>query len=179
MGSDVIDDVVAFFRAFEGMEEGFRERASAVAALLADTDTCFVLITSPRRDAVDEAHFFAETITEHGIRVDALVVNRVHPQFGDESPEGLRARAADLVGEAPAGGWTDDARSSARRLAALYDNLADFNEVARRERRNLVDLQDRIGTTAAVAYVPFLSHDVHDFETLEEISALVFARAGA
>ncbi|MCZ7535439.1 MAG: ArsA family ATPase [Acidimicrobiia bacterium] len=179
VGSDVIDDVVAFFRAFEGMEEGFRERASAVEVLLADSDTCFVLITSPRRDAVDEAHFFAEKITEHGIRVDALVVNRVHPQFGDESPEGLRARAAELVDEPPAGGWTDETRAAARRLAALYDNLADFNEVARRERRNLVDLRDRIGTTAAVAYVPFLAHDVHDFDTLDEVSDLVFGRGGA
>ncbi len=176
VGSDVIDDIVAFFRAFEGMEEGFRERAGAVGELLADPDTCFVLITSPRRDAVDEAHFFAEKITEHGIRVDALVVNRVHPQFGDESPEGLRARAAELSDEPPAGGWTDDTRAASRRLAALYDNLADFNEVARRERRHLEDLQDRIGTAGTVAYVPFLAHDVHDFGTLDEFSDLIFAR---
>ena len=30
VGSEVIEDVVAFFRAFEGMEEGFRERAQVV-----------------------------------------------------------------------------------------------------------------------------------------------------
>ena len=178
VGSEVIDDIVAFFRAFEGMEEGFRERAAAVGVLLADPDTCFVLVTSPRRDAVDEAHFFAEKITEHGIRVDALIVNRVHPQFGDEAPEGLRARAAELTGEPPAGGWNDATREAAARLAALYENLADFNEVARRERRHLEDLQDRIGTAAAVAYVPFLAHDVHDFYTLDEVASLVFGHGG-
>ena len=176
VGTDVIDDIVAFFRAFEGMEEGFRARAAAVSDLLADPDTCFVLVTSPRRDAVDEAHFFAEKIGEHGFRVDALVVNRVHPQFGDESPQGLRARAAELVDEPPAGGWSPEAAAAAQRLSALYDNLADFNEVARRERRHLEGLQHRIGTAAAVAYVPLLSHDVHDFDTLDEVSALVFRR---
>ena len=36
VGSEVIDDVVAFFRAFEGMEAGFRDRALAVEQLLAD-----------------------------------------------------------------------------------------------------------------------------------------------
>ena len=32
VGGEVIDDAVAFFQAFEGMEEGFRERADAVLA---------------------------------------------------------------------------------------------------------------------------------------------------
>ena len=30
VGTEVIEDVVAFFRAFEGMEEGFRDRAASV-----------------------------------------------------------------------------------------------------------------------------------------------------
>jgi len=173
VGSGVIDDIVAFFRAFEGMEEGFRARAAAVSELLADPDTCFVLVTSPRRDAVDEAHFFAEKISEHGISVDALVVNRVHPRFGDESPEGLGARASELAADSSTG----ERNAATQRLAALYGNLADFNEIARREHSHLEGLQQRVGTAAAVAYVPFLSHDVHDFRTLNEISALLFAPA--
>src|SRR3546814_8432551 len=39
VGAEVIDDAVAFFQAFEGMEEGFRERADAVVGLLSDDDT--------------------------------------------------------------------------------------------------------------------------------------------
>src|SRR5690349_14035488 len=64
VGTEVVEDVVAFFRAFEGMEEGFRSRAAAVDALLSDPSTAFVLVTSPRRDAVDEARFFAERLTD-------------------------------------------------------------------------------------------------------------------
>src|SRR3954466_6770398 len=52
VGSEVVDDIVAFFRAFEGMEAGFRERALAVEELLAAPGTAFVLLTSPRRDAL-------------------------------------------------------------------------------------------------------------------------------
>src|SRR5581483_4170066 len=36
VGTEVVEDVVAFFRAFEGMEEGFRARASAVEQLISD-----------------------------------------------------------------------------------------------------------------------------------------------
>ena len=35
VGGDVVDDAVAFFQAFEGMEEGFRQRAARVNELLA------------------------------------------------------------------------------------------------------------------------------------------------
>src|SRR3546814_3420545 len=55
VGAEVIDDAVAFFQAFEGMEEGFRERADAVVGLLSDDDTAFVLVASPRRDTIAEA----------------------------------------------------------------------------------------------------------------------------
>ena len=82
VGGDVVDDAVAFFQAFEGMEEGFRQRAARVNELLAADGTAFVLVASPRRDTVEEAHFFAERLGEAGIAVRGLVVNRVHPAFG-------------------------------------------------------------------------------------------------
>src|SRR5262249_43600232 len=153
VGSEVIDDVVAFFRAFEGMEEGFRERAQAVGRLLAADDTAFVLVTSPRRDAVEEAAFFADRLSDTGQRVEALIVNRVHPAFGDEAPAGLRAAAHELRGR-------DD--PAAARLAARYENLADFRDVARLERSHFGGLQEKIGQ-ADVAFVPYLAHDVYDF----------------
>ena len=68
VGTEPVDDVVAFFRAFEGMEEGFRDRAAEVMQLLAADETAFVLITSPRRDAVEEAEYFARTARRRGVR---------------------------------------------------------------------------------------------------------------
>jgi anion-transporting ArsA/GET3 family ATPase len=163
VGHDVVDDVVAFFRAFEGMEEGFRERAQAVKQLLDSAATAFVLVTTPRRDAVEEAEYFAARLAETGRSVEALVVNRVHPHFIDEPADGLRRRAADLAGRAP-------------ELAASFANLADFEAVATGERLRLAGLEGRIGS-AAVVEVPELGHEVYDFAALHAVGRyLVGAR---
>jgi anion-transporting ArsA/GET3 family ATPase len=174
VGTEVIDDVVAFFRAFEGMEEGFRDRAASVLALLADPSSSFVLVTSPRRDAVEEAAFFAERLAESDIPVEGLIVNRVHPPFGDEGVDGLRARAETLAAKVsdttPVAG---DGAAAADRLAALYENLADFRQVAERERHHVAGIKARAGR-AAVAYVPFLARDVYDFDALAEVGRHLF-----
>ena len=81
-GAEIVQDAVSFFQAFEGMEDGFRSRASAVHELLADPATAYVLVTSARPDAVAEAGFFAEKLSERDVAVAALVVNRIAPSFG-------------------------------------------------------------------------------------------------
>lgn len=170
IGTAVVDDIVAFFRAFEGMEEGFRTRARRVQRLIAEPSTRFVLVTSPRRDAVEEAEHFAQAIGDHGYRVDGLIVNRVHPEFGPARGGALHARAAALRA-LPAG---DAATVAARgRTADRLDVLADFQEVAARERQQLEGVQLRLGPGAVVAFVPFLSRDVHDVDALDEIAALL------
>jgi anion-transporting ArsA/GET3 family ATPase len=173
VGSEVIDDVVAFFRAFEGMEAGFRDRALAVEELLAAPDTAFVLVTSPRRDALEEAEYFARQLERGDQQIDALIVNRVHPMFGDEAPTGLRAAAAELRKSGTDGAANSEA---AGRLAERYDNLADFREVAEIERVHLRGVHDRVGS-ASIAYVPYLSRDVYDFAALREIGGLLFDEA--
>jgi len=158
VGADVIDDAVAFFQAFEGMEDGFKRRAVRVAQRLRDDDTAFVLVASPRRDTIAEATYFAEKLTEGGIEVDALVVNRMHPRFGDGLPEATRERAASLEGTA---------------IGSLYRNLADFQLVASREDANLAGLADAVAP-APVVRVPFLRSDVHDLDGLGLIEAELF-----
>jgi anion-transporting ArsA/GET3 family ATPase len=166
VGSEAIDDVVSFFRAFEGMEAGFRDRAMAVEALLAAPETGFVLVTSPRRDAMEEAQYFSQQLAANGKKIDALIVNRVHPSFGDEAPSGLRAAAAELAG-------TDD-NPAARRLRQRYENLADFREIADLERADVEGVQARVGATT-ISYVPYLARDVYDFAALREIGSLLLA----
>lgn len=161
IGAEVLDDIVTFFRAFEGMEQGFRERAARVNELLADPTTTFVLITSPRRDAVDEAEFFADRLRAADLRVGALVVNRVHPDFGSpEAPKTLAAAAEPLAGRGD---------PPALRLAARYRNLADYVALSRRERDQLADVGGRIGASA-LTYVPSLRQDAVDIAALGEIA---------
>ncbi len=173
VGAEVVDDIVTFFRAFEGMEEGFRTRAARVVEILKKDETRFVLVTSPRRDAIDEARFFAERIGDHDLTVDALIVNRVHPRFGTESAAALRARGESL-GELTLPRRAE--RDARDRLAERYDNLANFNEIAERERAQIETVRVRT-RSAAVAFVPYLAHDVHDFEALAEVGRILFAPA--
>jgi len=154
VGADVIADAVAFFRAFEGMEQGFRERAEAVRALLADESVAFVLVVTPRRDAVAEALYFARKLADGGQEVDALVVNRAHPGFGGQ-PARDRRRARSLAGTP---------------LAPLYANRAQLAELAEREAGHLEAVAAEI-SSAAVACVPFLADDVHDIDGLEAVAA--------
>ena len=93
-GAEIVQDAVGFFQAFEGMEDGFRSRASAVHDLLADPATAYVLVTSARPDAVTEAGFFAEKLAERDVAVAALVVNRIAPSFGDGGGGTPRPRTA-------------------------------------------------------------------------------------
>jgi anion-transporting ArsA/GET3 family ATPase len=151
VGSEVVGDAISFFNAFEGMEDGFRERADAVATLLADSRTAFVVVTSARRDAVEEAAFFTDRIAEAALAVDALVVNRLHPRF---------APVSSLAPEGP--------------LGPLRANLADFQRVAEREEHNFAELAQRVAP-APVARVPFLADDVHDLGGLALVERHLFA----
>jgi anion-transporting ArsA/GET3 family ATPase len=162
VGTEVVSEVVAFFNAFEGMEQGFRDRAAAVSRLLADERTAFVVVASPRRDAVDEALFFAEKLDEADFRVQGLVVNRLHPQFGP-APAALAA-----AGEAGTAGG----------LEPYLRNLADLTGIASREEAHFATLVEAV-RPAPVARVPFLVEDVHDLEGLAEIGGYLFGAAPA
>ncbi|MDQ3106942.1 MAG: AAA family ATPase [Actinomycetota bacterium] len=148
VGGEVVADAVAFFQAFEGMEEGFRNRAAEVLAMLKDSGTAFVLVTSPRRDAVEEAAFFADKLGESEIAVDGLVVNRVHPSFGT-------------------------APVPSAELGDLAINLADFRRIAEREEHHVAALASRIAP-APVGRVPFLVDDVHDLDGLAVVGTHLF-----
>src|SRR5687767_14681499 len=84
VGAEVLEDTAEFFGNLEGMYEGFKQRAQDVANLLKSDLTSFVVVTSPALDSVAEATFFATRLNESGLPFGALVVNRVHPHFGED-----------------------------------------------------------------------------------------------
>ncbi len=151
VGAEVVSDAVTFFQAFEGMEEGFRQRAQRVQDLLVDPCTAFVLVTAPRRDAAREAEFFAEKLREVGIGVEALVANRMHPRF-------------PALGPPPAG-------QSA--LEPFYRNVSELTRLADGEEAHVAALAERLGAPAV--RVPELETDVHDLPGLARVATYVFA----
>jgi len=153
VGTEMMNDAVAFFRAFEGMEEGFRDRANQVRGLLSATTTAFVVVASPRDDAVAEALYFVGKLQEAEVPIQALIVNRLHPRFGVEPgplPTGLTGS-----------------------LGALVTNLVDFRAVADEEELGFAELVSRLGTSPVVR-VPLLADDVHDLAGLRKVAAHLF-----
>jgi anion-transporting ArsA/GET3 family ATPase len=159
-----------------------------VNELLSAPGTAFVLVASPRRDTVGEAHFFAERLQEAGIAVEGLVVNRVHPSFGLPSPGPGRgssrsSRTPGSGGSATAQVTAVVAAGTAERAATLagteiggfYRNLADFQAVASREQAHLAGLAEAVAP-APIVWVPFLRSDVHDLVGMDEVAAHVFPR---
>jgi anion-transporting ArsA/GET3 family ATPase len=160
VGGAVVRDAAAFFVAFEGMEQGFRDRAGQVAELLDDPSTAFIVVAAPRPDAVAEAVYFADRLRGASSRVEALVANRMFPSFGPV-PEGVA-----------------EAGSTRSAGSALVENLRDFDRVASREEAHLGALTKRLPDTPVVR-VPFLARDVHDLEGLGEIGGWLFGRAAS
>jgi anion-transporting ArsA/GET3 family ATPase len=164
VGAEVFDDAITFFSAFQGMEAGFKHRAEAVVALLADEGTSFVLVASPRRDTVEEASFFAAKLDEMGGRIRALVVNRMHPRFGEGLASAAAERARSLGEDTPIG--------------AHYANVAEFQAAADAEEDHLRDLAAKVAP-APVVKVPMLATDVHDLRTLAMVGDHLFAAASS
>ena len=167
VGAEMVSDTVAFFQAFEGMEQGFRNRANRVLELLSLGSTAFLLVASPRRDAVDEALFFAERLGRSHIAVQGLIVNRLHPRFDartagpwPEGPPDDQPTATPLGGEGQA-------------LAALVANRNELRAMAEREEGHFAALAAQVAP-APVARVPFLAGDVHDLEGLAVIADHLF-----
>ena len=57
-GVDLLKDLARFFNSFGDMADGFRERAKRVDALIGDSRTTFLLVTSPRAAPIEEAAHF-------------------------------------------------------------------------------------------------------------------------
>lgn len=81
VGSEVVADAVEFFRAFSGIEEGFKVRAKEIGDLIGSQSTGFIGVTSPQSLALTETVELIRRLSETDISIDAVLVNRVTPQF--------------------------------------------------------------------------------------------------
>jgi anion-transporting ArsA/GET3 family ATPase len=156
-GVDLLEDLSGFFRSFGDMTGGFRERAEGVNHLLSDSRTAFVLVTSPRADAIDEATFFHRRLLDTGLPFAGVVANRVQP----EVPQG---EVADEVAELVGGPLAQK----------VIDNFEDARRLAARDRKNLDDLRRRLRRKPMIE-VPDLDEDVHDLEGLRRMDEYLFA----
>jgi len=159
LGLGFLEQLSEFFLSFEGMYDGFKQRAAQVHALLRSEGSNFVLVTSASPSALAEARYFHARLVERRMPFAALIVNRLH------APP--RARRA---GRAPAGpGVALDAELRRR----LVEICREQQALADAERRSVNALSVDLGVP--VARVPELESDVHDLRGLNEVARALLA----
>ncbi|MCH7790059.1 MAG: ArsA family ATPase [Acidobacteria bacterium] len=142
IGAEVVEDAVTFFQAFEGMEDGFRQRAESVLKLLKSADAAFVLVATARDDTLAEADHFVGQLAGSGISIAAMTFNRMTPIF---------AQAA----------VTNPSNACDEVLATLQ-----------KRRKNEDALIDAFTEPLdiPVIKVPLIDDDVHDLPTLRKLA---------
>jgi anion-transporting ArsA/GET3 family ATPase len=158
IGAQVLQDLSMFVAALETMFGGFRTRAQATYELLKAPGTAFVVVAAPERDALREAAYFVERLSEESMPLAGLVVNRVHRSAaGDLSAERSIAAAEVL-----------EKRGDDPLTAAVLRLHADRVTLMARERR----MQERFSGAhpdVPVVEVQAFAGDVHDLDGLRQV----------
>ena len=79
LGTQLLRDVQTFVAALDTMFGGFRERAEDTYRLLQTPGTAFLVIATPEPDALREASYFVERLSQDRMPLAGLILNRVHP----------------------------------------------------------------------------------------------------
>ncbi|HEV2060143.1 MAG TPA: ArsA-related P-loop ATPase [Solirubrobacteraceae bacterium] len=127
-GVNLLDDMSVLLRSMGSLIDGFRERASAVKALLSDPGTTFLIVTSPEREPVAEAIFFRQKLREARMPFGGLIVNRaaVLAEAEVTDPVAIRAGLRDALGDALAAkvaAGAEDLQILAARHGAAIERL--------------------------------------------------------
>ena len=160
LGTQLLRDVQTFVAAFDTLFGGFRQRAEETYALLKASETAFVVVATPESDALREAAYFVERLSQEHMPLAGLLLNRV-----TVNPiAGLSFEQATTAAERIA----DDHPVTAGMLW-LHSDRARSVVRERRLRSRFAAAHPQVST----ASVPTLSRDVHDLAGLREVGALV------
>jgi anion-transporting ArsA/GET3 family ATPase len=157
-GQAVLADLGDFLQGFQGMYEGFKDRAAEVHALLSRPEVGFVLVTSASPVAIGEVLAFHEKLHAESMPVAGVVANRVTPELWPGGPLPGGADLAAALGRS---------RAEADLAERLARTLAEHQALARAERRALERLFGAL--EAPRATVPRLESDVHDLAGLARL----------
>jgi anion-transporting ArsA/GET3 family ATPase len=161
-GSELLAEVGEFFAAFEGMYDGFKERAGLVYDQLKHPSTAFVVVATPDGPALREAAYFAGRLAADRMPLGALVVNRIHRAVA--VPEVPAAARAELRAAGADGRLLAD-------LLELHDALEALAAAEQRRVRDLLETVPNLG----VVQVPLLPDDVHDVPGLRRLGEHLFS----
>ncbi len=162
LGAQVLRDMQTFVSAFDTLFGGFRQRAQKTFELLQADGTAFLVVAAPEPDALREAAYFVERLSEDEMPLAGLVVNRASPQPQGEVSADEAMAAAQRLRKTNADSLT----------AGLLRLHADRVRMVERETR-LRGRFEAAHPQVPTAVVPALAGDVHDLDGLRQVGALL------
>ncbi|WP_319454760.1 MULTISPECIES: ArsA family ATPase [unclassified Mycobacterium] len=159
LGSQMLSDAAGFVQALDATFDGFREKADRTYELLKRRGTQFVVVSAAEPDALREATFFVDRLSQEKMPLAGLVLNRTHPILCDLKADKANEAADQLGGEDGPDALT----------VAVLRIHADRALTAKREVR-LLSRFTGANPHVAIVGVPSLPFDVSDLEALRAIA---------
>ncbi|MFW0793607.1 ArsA family ATPase [Gordonia sp. CPCC 205515] len=91
IGGDMLRDVATFVQSLDSMFGGFQERALKTYELLKQPGTQFAVVAAAEPDALREAAFFVDRLSEESMPLAGLILNRTHPNLTSISESSAQA----------------------------------------------------------------------------------------
>jgi anion-transporting ArsA/GET3 family ATPase len=176
-GFAFLEEISEFLLAFEGMSEGFRERARRVRALLLGEESAFVLAAGPSVEGIGHAALLLTRLESAGVPLAGVIVNRVRtwPEAGEppariadgaEEPAALHALEQAL---AMSCGGDYPAQEAARAALAA---IRTYASLVRSDTEAIAPLRaNALARGLFWRCVPEQAHDVHDLEGVSRVAA--------
>jgi len=158
-GPQIVEDTVEFFRSLANIEPGLRKRAEEVSVLLRDDVSSFVVVSSPRAEAIAESEHLVGALRDGGFPFGGVVVNLIHPM-----PEALTPKDRAILADLDEGPLADHVE--------WHDELLKLAVAEREELAALADLAEDV----PVVELPLLAVDVHDVEGLVDLADRLVGR---
>ncbi len=155
-GLNLLSDIQSFVRNFDGMYEGFSARAARAQDKLRAPDTAIVVVTTAESSRIAQACEFIGALDRAGLRVAAMVVNRVIAELPD---------AAEL----------SSARIAPPLKRKLKRNLADYAALKTREEVSLSVLRNSLPGGAVLMVLPDLGREPRTIADLAAIGSSLHA----
>lgn len=184
LGAQFLTDVAEFFLLFQSMYGGFVTRAESVAKVLGDSQTSFVVVSSPERPPMQEAEYFISALEARHLHLGQMVVNRTLPAYFRDPATILAAHnlqdrcgsiAAEFLKKGASLDFIKHSGLTPARLEALTERVfleiagsfLNSSGVAAQEAEEISKLPiDEEATT----FVPHLNFDVSDLNSLAKVA---------
>jgi anion-transporting ArsA/GET3 family ATPase len=165
LGSQMLSDAASFVQSLDATFGGFREKADRTYALLKRRGTQFVVVSAAEPDALREASFFVDRLSEERMPLAGLILNRTHPMLCSLPVERAIDGAKTLESETDGSG-APGTKDLARVVLQIH---ADRAATSKREIR-LLSRFTGANPHVAIVGVPSLPFDVSDLEALRAIA---------